>query len=131
LKALADRQNWPTVFRREMDLFHRAEVSIFIRKAYAGYQKKYFSQDAWKKKMELASAPGNDSLGVAWNSMYQDVRAALAEDPGSDKAQAVANRWMNLVERTTGGDPKIKMGMIRASLDSNNWLAWGQTRVES
>jgi hypothetical protein len=81
--------------------------------------------------MELASAPGNNSLGLAWNSMYQDVRAALTEGPGSDKAQALANRWMNLVERTTGGDPKIKIGMIRASLDSHNWPAWGQTRVES
>jgi hypothetical protein len=43
-----------------------------------------------------------------WTELLADVEAALGEDPGSAKAQALAVRWRTLVEGFTGGIPKSR-----------------------
>jgi DNA-binding transcriptional MerR regulator len=43
-----------------------------------------------------------------WAALIADVEAALAEDvaPSSERARALAERWRDLVQRFTGGDPQ-------------------------
>jgi hypothetical protein len=126
LKGWVDHQNWPAALQQEMELFHFKKIEAFIGKANAAYGTKYFSEDALRKRIELASAPGRAESAVAWNALHEDVRAALGEDPASEKAQVLARRSMELVEESTGGDPKIKLGSINAWQDRKNWPAWQQ-----
>jgi MerR family transcriptional regulator, thiopeptide resistance regulator len=131
LKGWADHENWPAALRQELELFQFKKIVAFIGKANAAYGTKYFSEDALRKRMDLASAPGSAERAAAWSVLHQDVRAALGEDPGSEKAQVLARRWMELVEESTGGDSKIKLGSINAWQDRKNWPAWRQDYVAS
>jgi len=56
-----------------------------------------------------------------WTELIAEVRAALGEDPASPKVQALAARWIKLVESFTGGDPEITAGVQRAWADRENW----------
>jgi hypothetical protein len=55
----------------------------------------------------------------------------IGEDPGGEKAQLLAKRWMELVDASTGGDPKVKQGFNDAWRDRRNWPAWQQDYVSS
>jgi MerR family transcriptional regulator, thiopeptide resistance regulator len=131
LTGWLDHQNWPPTIRRQLEIFKFEKVTAFVGKASAAYGKKYFSEDALRKRLELSSAPGSAERAVAWNALHEDVRAALGEDPGSEKAQILAKRWMELVEASTGGDPRIKTGSMNAWQDRRSWPAWQQDYVTS
>jgi len=56
-----------------------------------------------------------------WTELIAEVRAALGEDPAGPQVQALAARWVKLVEGFTGGDPEITQGVARAWADRANW----------
>jgi MerR family transcriptional regulator, thiopeptide resistance regulator len=56
-----------------------------------------------------------------WTELIAEVKAALGEDLASPKVQALAARWVKLVEGFTGGDPEIAAGVGRAWVDRQNW----------
>jgi MerR family transcriptional regulator, thiopeptide resistance regulator len=47
----------------------------------------------------------------------------LDEDPGSERAQALAARWQALVEQFTGGDPDVTQSVRNLYADQANWPA--------
>jgi MerR family transcriptional regulator, thiopeptide resistance regulator len=61
-----------------------------------------------------------------WTELLTEVRAVVGEDPASPKAQALAKRWVKLVEGFTGGDPEVAKGVGRAWADRPNWPAEAQ-----
>lgn len=124
LKAWADRQNWPAAMQQEISSFNLEKVAAFIGQAHAAHEKKYYSEEAWAKKQELFIPGSRMEIARAWNALYADIRSALEEDPASATAQALADNWMELVEKTTRGDPEIKTAATKAWQDRKNWPAW-------
>jgi MerR family transcriptional regulator, thiopeptide resistance regulator len=76
--------------------------------------KQYYSEKAWtKRRGSYEQGPSEE-----WKDLYRDVEAALGEDPAGEKAQALAERWMGLVDRDSGGDPEVQAGAVKAWAES-------------
>ena len=71
--------------------------------------------------VQLRRNPLQERVSREWTELFRDVEAALGEDPMSAKAQALADRWMKLVEEFTGGDPGITAGVGNLYRDRTNW----------
>ena len=81
------------------------------------------SQGAWKRQQCVGrwSQCAENALGqparqrrqyehgpsTEWQSIYPEANALLGEDPGSDAALALAGRWLEQLDRDTGGDPRF------------------------
>lgn len=81
--------------------------------------KKYYSEEGWLKLQSHLS----EELWQEWKDLYGDLETMLGEDPGSEKAQALAARWMELSRRTSGGDAEVRQGMMNSWADHGNWPA--------
>jgi hypothetical protein len=56
-----------------------------------------------------------------WTALIAEVEAAKDEDPASDRAQALARRWRDLVAQFTGGDAGIQKGLNGLWSDPTHW----------
>ena len=54
-----------------------------------------------------------------WSALIADVEAALAENvaPSSERAQALAQRWRELIQSFTGGDPQKHAQVVKFYAD--------------
>ncbi len=73
---------------------------------------KYYTPDQLTRLEERRRALGPEAIAAAeeeWPRLIADVQALRSAGvaPGDPKAQALAARWMALVEAFTGGDPGI------------------------
>ena len=87
---------------------------------------KYYSEEAKHKIAARAATVPKEAIEQAqrdWPALISEVEAALGEDPASDKAQALAERWASLVAGFTGGDPAIQQGLNKMYADQKNWPA--------
>jgi DNA-binding transcriptional MerR regulator len=64
-----------------------------------------------------------------WAELIAEVKAAMNEDPASEKVQALAARWKQLVEGFTGGDPEITDGLRQLYSDRANWQGDLESKV--
>jgi MerR family transcriptional regulator, thiopeptide resistance regulator len=93
------------------------------------HMKQYYSDEAWAELTRRREQMTPDMRDAAergtrlWLELFRDVEAALGEDPGSDKAQTLVDRWTQLVESFTGGDAAITDGVRKAWQDRPNWPA--------
>lgn len=117
LSAWADRANWPAELQRDLERFDLRAVGDFIAEAYASSMKKYYSEDAWARKV----SGDQPHFAQAWNNLYEEVAAALNEDPASQQGRDLARRWCQLWKESTHGDAGIQAGMKRAWEDRSNW----------
>ncbi len=95
----------------------------------------YYSEEA-RAKIEARRAdmaPEAIERGQqAWTELIAEVEAAAArgEDPASDAARALAQRWQSLIAQFTQGDREVAGGLNRLWSDSTHWPAdfkrpWG------
>ena len=56
-----------------------------------------------------------------WAILIAEVEQSLGEDPGGEKAQALAARWEELVQRFTQGDPGLQESLKKLYADQENW----------
>ncbi|MGH9833328.1 MAG: TipAS antibiotic-recognition domain-containing protein [Blastocatellia bacterium] len=56
-----------------------------------------------------------------WAELLKEVEASLDEDPASEKVQALATRWSELIEAFTGGDPGIEQSLRNLYAGQANW----------
>jgi MerR family transcriptional regulator, thiopeptide resistance regulator len=130
VRAWADRQNWPASLRHSIATHNVEAIAAFIGKAIAAHRRKYFDKTAWEK-LSARSHEESDRLSAAWHELFQQVGAALGDDPASERAQALAARWMELAEQSTCGDPDIKAGTIKAWIDRRSWPDMSQRYLAS
>ncbi|MBI1789166.1 MAG: MerR family transcriptional regulator [Acidobacteria bacterium] len=108
----------PAILKRIIEAMDMQE-SVEVMKRY------YKTEEAWvKRRQHYELWPSQE-----WKELYRDVEAASGEDPAGEKAQALATRWMNLMENETGGDPEGRAGMIGAWYDRRYWPSTLQQRV--
>lgn len=80
--------------------------------------KKYYStEEAWEKRRRYYQ----EGPSPEWRSLYRDVNAALKDDPGSENAQALAERWLELGMRAAKGDPDLQTDSPTAWMDREHW----------
>ncbi|HEX8183650.1 MAG TPA: MerR family transcriptional regulator [Blastocatellia bacterium] len=86
------------------------------------WMNKYYSEEAQQK---LAQTPREvvEQGQQDWATLIKEAEAAVAqgEDPASEKAQALAVRWSNLIKAFTGGNPEISEGLSKLYADQANW----------
>jgi len=92
------------------------------------WTKKYYSEEAQQAIEQRAATIAPEVIEQAqndWATLIKEVEAAVAanEDPSSDKAQALAARWSELIKGFTGGNPEIQKGLNQMYADRNNWPA--------
>ncbi|HEX8000599.1 MAG TPA: MerR family transcriptional regulator [Pyrinomonadaceae bacterium] len=85
--------------------------------------KKYYTEEQLE---ELAARGANgvrERGEQEWAVLIKEVEAAVSagEDPSSEKSQALAERWANLIEAFTGGNPEIAANLKRLYADQANW----------
>ena len=71
------------------------------------YRKKYYSEEAWAKVIACARRKRRTQLWAARVALWQEVAAALDEEPASEKAQELCAKWAELAERILRRRPGI------------------------
>ncbi|HEY1239069.1 MAG TPA: MerR family transcriptional regulator [Bryobacteraceae bacterium] len=95
------------------------------------WMKKYSSDETWDKLTRRQWTPELQERATRdWTELFRDVEAALEEDPAGPRAQALADRWMKLVEGFTGGDPDITRSVSNLYNDRPNWPAHFQEQIK-
>jgi DNA-binding transcriptional MerR regulator len=96
------------------------------------WSEKYYGPEARAKIVERAkewTPELQEQCSREWTELFADVEASLAEDPASEKAQALAARWKRLVDGFTGGDYEIGAGLKKLYADRPNWPAEAKERI--
>jgi len=125
MTAWMDREHWPSAMKRRIAEFNLEEVNEFIRQTALSSRKKYFSEEAWVKLVEIRNQTAQD-FSVWWQTrvdLFRDVESSLGEDPAGEKAQALAARWRAQMDATSGGNPGVRAGLMKAWADRRNWPA--------
>ena len=79
--------------------------------------KKYYSEESWAQyRRYYEEGPSGE-----WRRLYSDAREMLNEDPASEKAQALVQRWYDLARRAHSGDPEVLTDSPAAWMDRANW----------
>lgn len=115
-RALASNgaHNWEA-FRKIIEVINMQNNMEWIKKYYTEEQ---------LEELEARGAGGVRERGEQqWAALIKEVEAAVSagEDPSSEKSQALAARWANLIEAFTGGNPAIEENLKRLYADQANW----------
>ena len=87
---------------------------------------KYHTPEGRRKveaRRQLWSPELQERVSKQWSDLIAECQTALGEDPASPRLQALADRWIGLVEEFTGGDPEIAAGVGKLYADQANWPA--------
>jgi len=124
--AWMDREHWPPAMKQRIAHFNLDAVFEFIGRAAAASRKKYFSEGAWTRLVEMQRERFEQDSSSAWQArvdLFAEIEAALSEDPGGAKAQDLAKRWIAQIELDSVGDAEVKAGVMKAWADRRNWPA--------
>ena len=127
--AWMHREDWPPAMKREIERFKLEEVHEFIRQTAIAARSRYFTPQAWEKLGQVREREEQE-LSMSWQrvrDLYRDIDAAVEEDPAGNLAQSLAARWRDHIEKSSGGDPAVKEGLLKARADRRNWpntLKW-------
>ena len=88
--------------------------------------KKYYStEEAWEKRRRYYQ----EGPSPEWQELYHEIHAALGEDPATEKAQALADRWLKLSVRAWTGDPEVQTDSVTAWMDREHWPPSLRSRI--
>ncbi|MBV8845709.1 MAG: MerR family transcriptional regulator [Bryobacterales bacterium] len=130
--AWMDRANWPDAMKQRLTEYKMEEVHNFVRQAVLASQKKYFSEAAWEKLMQLTRQTTDHS--AQWQArvdLFRDTEAALDEDPAGERAQELVARWNAQLDTNSGGDPEIRAGLLAGWSRRKEWPASVRWQVEA
>jgi len=96
------------------------------------WMKKYYSDQAWDKiqRGQKWTPELQERVSREWTELFRDVEAVLGEDPAGERAQALADRWMALVEEFTQGAKDVTAGVSNLYKDRTNWPADFQQQMK-
>ncbi len=102
------------------DFLRTIEVMTMMDRYYTPEQ-----QEALKKRAEALGPDAIRKSQEDWAELIAQVRAEMDKgtDPASPQVQALAKRWMGLVNAFTGGDPGIAQSVKRL------WQEQGDTII--
>ena len=126
--AWVDRANWPAAMKQRLAEYNREEVAPFIQKIAMCARKKYFSEAAWERFVELrdrriADPAARSAMWQARIDLFRDLERALGGDPAGELAQDLVQRWLAQLEAESGGDSEVKAGLLKSWQERRNWSA--------
>lgn len=103
-------------------------IEVINMQSNMDWSKKYYSEEAQAEIEQRAATIPREVIEQAqrdWAILIKEVQAAVkaGEDPASEKSQALAARWSELIRGFTGGNPEIQKGLNKMYSDRNNWPA--------
>ena len=103
-------------------------IEVINMQSNMDWTNKYYSDEAQAEIAKRAATIPRDVIEQSqrdWATLIKEVEAAAAadEDPASEKSQALAARWSELIKGFTGGNPEIQKGLNKMYADRNNWPA--------
>jgi len=103
-------------------------IEVINMQSNMDWTNKYYSDEAQAEIAQRAATIPRDVIEQSqrdWATLIKEVEAAAAagEDPASEKSQALAARWSELIKGFTGGNPEIQKGLNKMYADRNNWPA--------
>jgi DNA-binding transcriptional MerR regulator len=132
LEAIGEAEKSLVPGERAENIRLKKIIEVMEMQTDPNWAMKYYDDDS-KAKIEARRAQWTPELQAQcerdWTELIRDVEAALGEDPASEKAQALADRWKRLVEGFTGGDAGLTQGLAAAHADRANWPAGAQQRM--
>ena len=111
----------------------RKIIEVIEMQDNAEWTTKYYSESAQEKlavRRQEWSPELQERVSREWTELIRDVQAALGADPAGKTGQALAERWIALVEEFTGGDPDITRGVQNAWADKANWPSEAKRQAE-
>jgi len=120
LKAWHDRQYWPPEVQNRFSEFNFDEISQFIAGVFASYRKKRFGEIVWSRDLSQFTPEERERFALAVLDLHFKIEESLDTDPDSETGQALAARWMEIVESRTGGRP----GFISSPGSYESYLKW-------
>jgi len=102
-------------FRKIIEVINMQQNMDWVNKYYTDEQ---LAQLKKRWSPELQEKAQHD-----WTTLIKEVESVVAqgEDPASEKAQALADRWQKLIEGFTGGDSGIAQNLKKLYADQANW----------
>lgn len=108
--------NWPIIFEI-IHLFQR-DTDV-VRHLYENYLNEY------EQKAIMDINADRDTAEIQeWRQIIREVRVALDSDPGSEKAQRLAERWMERVHDMFGDNHDLKEKMWDVIKDHSGDIAF-------
>jgi MerR family transcriptional regulator, thiopeptide resistance regulator len=102
IKAWADRQYWPETAQQRLSQFDLHEISAFIVRVFASYRHRNYGDLPVAKQLDQFPPEDRERPPLALAGLYFTLAESLDGDPAGEKAQALAARWMEMVESRTG-----------------------------
>jgi DNA-binding transcriptional MerR regulator len=100
----------PVLLKRIIEVFE-VHSEIELKKKY------YSTEEAWQRRRRYYE----EGPSQEWRDLYEEINAALDEDPASARAQALADRWLKLSVRAWAGDPDVQTDSGTAWMDREHW----------
>jgi DNA-binding transcriptional MerR regulator len=102
LKAWNDRQYWPESAQSRFSGFDIDKIAAFITGVFRFYRKSHYGDIPPARQLEKFNPEERERSLLSSVGLYFNIAESLGEDPGSERAQALAAQWMELVESRTG-----------------------------
>jgi hypothetical protein len=131
IKAWADRPYWPDAVREQFSGFDLPDISQFIASAFAAYRLKHYGDIVWVRELEPFTIEEKERLPLASVDLYFKIDEVRDEDPLRENGQALAARWMELIESRTGGHPDMRGSYESYTRWMNDWPSAIHERIKT
>jgi DNA-binding transcriptional MerR regulator len=106
----------------------RTVIEVFRMQNDWSWTRNYYSEEARQKLEEYHKDAPREVIEQGqrdWTALLADVEAAASGgvDPSSAQAQALVQRWRDLLGQFTRGNPEIQRGLHRLWSDPTHWSA--------
>jgi len=116
LKAWSDRPYWPDAVQHRFSEFDLGEISRFIAKAFAAYRNKHYGEIVWVEELDSFTLEEKERFPLAAIDLSFKIEEWHDNDPAGETGQAIAARWMEVIESRTGSLPDVKKPNVYESL---------------
>jgi len=121
LKAWNDRIFWPEAVKAQFGGLLLDEVSQFIARAFGAYRRQHFGEIVWEKELDSFKDEEKARPTLAIVDLHFKLEKACGGDPAGKTGQALAARWLELIESRTRSFAEAKPG---AKGWYENYLKW-------
>ncbi len=102
LKAWNDRAYWPESVQSRFAAFPLGDISQFIAAVFAAGRRARFGEIVWIPELDGFSDEEKSRFTLATVDLYFKIDDASDRDPAGEAGQALAARWLELIESRAG-----------------------------
>ncbi|HEX5705902.1 MAG TPA: MerR family transcriptional regulator [Pyrinomonadaceae bacterium] len=103
----------------------RKVIEVINMEQNMDWIKKYYTEEQLADLARRGTPEVLEQGQRDWAALLKEVEEAERDgvEPSSERAQRLAARWRELIERFTGGDPGIAESLRKVYADQSNWPA--------